>query len=66
MPYSSSVLFYLAAAVSDFYVPWDELVEHKIQSSGGNGNLTLHLAKVRHGRWAGREAGHSMDHGQRL
>lgn len=45
-PYSSSVLFYLAAAVSDFYVPWDELAEHKIQSTGGDGNLTLHLAKV--------------------
>lgn len=38
------VCFYLAAAVSDFYVPPDELVEHKIQSSGGD--LALRLAQV--------------------
>ncbi|KAF7815575.1 phosphopantothenate--cysteine ligase 2 [Senna tora] len=25
-------MFYLAAAVSDYYVPWKEMVEHKIQS----------------------------------
>ncbi|KAG1669832.1 hypothetical protein FOA52_001662 [Chlamydomonas sp. UWO 241] len=29
-PYGPRVLFYLAAAVSDFYVPWSELDEHKI------------------------------------
>jgi hypothetical protein len=46
-------MFYLAAAVSDFYVPWAELAEHKIQSTGGDGNLTLHLAKVREGPHAG-------------
>lgn len=28
-------MFYLAAAVSDFYVPASEMPEHKIQSSGG-------------------------------
>lgn len=28
-------MFYLAAAVSDFYVPVSEMPEHKIQSSGG-------------------------------
>ncbi|KAG1656889.1 hypothetical protein FOA52_000683 [Chlamydomonas sp. UWO 241] len=43
-PYGPRVLFYLAAAVSDFYVPWSELDEHKIQSSSGP--LTLQLTKV--------------------
>mmetsp|Transcript_28855 Transcript_28855/g.73616 ORF Transcript_28855/g.73616 Transcript_28855/m.73616 type:complete len:346 (-) Transcript_28855:605-1642(-) len=38
------VMFYLAAAVSDFYVPWAQLAEHKIQSS--DGDLHLRLAKV--------------------
>lgn len=28
-------MFYLAAAVSDFYVPVSEMPEHKIQSSRG-------------------------------
>lgn len=28
-------MFYLAAAVSDFYIPVSKMVEHKIQSSGG-------------------------------
>lgn len=32
-PLGSRGLFYLAAAVSDFFVPRDKLVEHKIQSS---------------------------------
>lgn len=31
-PLGSSALFYLAAAVSDFFVPQDRMVEHKIQS----------------------------------
>lgn len=31
----SSVMFYLAAAVSDFYIPTSEMPEHKIQSSEG-------------------------------
>lgn len=34
----------LAAAVSDFYVPWSRLPEHKIQSAGGA--LTLDLVSV--------------------
>ncbi|XP_023582913.1 phosphopantothenate--cysteine ligase 1 isoform X3 [Trichechus manatus latirostris] len=34
-PLGSSAMFYLAAAVSDFYVPVSEMPEHKIQSSGG-------------------------------
>eukprot|EP00271_Cylindrocystis_brebissonii_P005425 TRINITY_DN17457_c0_g1_i2.p1 TRINITY_DN17457_c0_g1~~TRINITY_DN17457_c0_g1_i2.p1 ORF type:complete len:208 (-),score=39.66 TRINITY_DN17457_c0_g1_i2:197-820(-) len=37
-------LVYLAAAVSDFYVPWSSLGEHKIQSAGGP--LDMHLAQV--------------------
>jgi len=35
------VMFYLAAAVSDFYIPWDLLAEHKIQSREGDLNLSL-------------------------
>jgi phosphopantothenate---cysteine ligase (ATP) len=34
-PLGSKALFYLAAAVSDFFVPKDRMVEHKIQSSDG-------------------------------
>ncbi|EFH47209.1 4-phospho-panto-thenoylcysteine synthetase [Arabidopsis lyrata subsp. lyrata] len=40
-PYS---MFYLAAAVSDFYVPWDSMTEHKIES--GSGPLDIRLAQV--------------------
>ncbi|CCG81274.1 putative Phosphopantothenate-cysteine ligase [Taphrina deformans PYCC 5710] len=43
-PQSSNVLFYLAAAVSDYVVPDSELPEHKIQSSAGS--LELRLAKA--------------------
>lgn len=32
-PLGSRALFYLAAAVSDFFVPHDRMVEHKIQSN---------------------------------
>jgi DNA / pantothenate metabolism flavoprotein len=49
----SLVVFYMAAAVSDFYVPADEMSLHKIQSRGGGGGdrsnedgLTLHLRPV--------------------
>lgn len=31
----SMAMFYLAAAVSDFYIPASEMPEHKIQSSNG-------------------------------
>lgn len=37
-------LLYLAAAVSDFYIPPDKMHEHKIQSCGGP--LTVHLELV--------------------
>ncbi|KAL8818560.1 MAG: hypothetical protein Q9191_007915 [Dirinaria sp. TL-2023a] len=35
-PLGPSALFYLAAAVSDFFIPIDRMSEHKIQSSGQN------------------------------
>ncbi|KAK9813822.1 hypothetical protein WJX73_000218 [Symbiochloris irregularis] len=38
--------FYLAAAVSDFYIPWASMVEHKMQSTDASDGLTLHLRKV--------------------
>jgi phosphopantothenate---cysteine ligase (ATP) len=34
-------MFYLAAAVSDFYIPIDKMVTHKIQSAGGGLHLDL-------------------------
>ncbi|CAO2834452.1 unnamed protein product [Amaranthus hypochondriacus] len=37
-------MFYLAAAVSDFYVPWETMEEHKIQSAAGP--LDMRLAQV--------------------
>lgn len=36
-------MLYLAAAVSDFYIPKEQMPEHKIQSSGGPLNLSLQL-----------------------
>lgn len=43
-PCGDQVMFYLAAAVSDFYIPWEQLAEHKIQSR--DGQLTLDLQQV--------------------
>ncbi|KAI4307338.1 hypothetical protein L6164_030538 [Bauhinia variegata] len=37
-------MFYLAAAVSDYYVPWKDMVEHKIQS--GSPLLDVQLVQV--------------------
>ncbi|TVU43027.1 hypothetical protein EJB05_09458, partial [Eragrostis curvula] len=34
-------MFYLAAAVSDFYVPWESMAKHKIQSAVGPLNMQL-------------------------
>ena len=46
-PFGSRAAFYLAAAVSDFYVPLSCMAEHKIQSSEvGARGLTLQLAKT--------------------
>ena len=39
--FGSKAMFYMAAAVSDFYVPWASLPEHKIQSSAGSLDLAL-------------------------
>uniref|UniRef100_G1N5A2 DNA/pantothenate metabolism flavoprotein C-terminal domain-containing protein n=2 Tax=Meleagris gallopavo TaxID=9103 RepID=G1N5A2_MELGA len=39
----SSVMFYLAAAVSDFYIPASEMSEHKIQSSEGALQITMKM-----------------------
>jgi phosphopantothenate---cysteine ligase (ATP) len=41
----SLVIFYMAAAVSDFYIPAEEMSMHKIQSTN-EGGLTLHLRPV--------------------
>ncbi|DBA67058.1 hypothetical protein WJX79_002618 [Trebouxia sp. C0005] len=43
-PCGKQAAFYLAAAVSDFFLPWKQMVEHKIQSS--DGPLQLQLAMV--------------------
>ncbi|GBF88391.1 hypothetical protein Rsub_01103 [Raphidocelis subcapitata] len=43
-PLGGDCMFYLAAAVSDFYIPWGSLAEHKIQSA--DGPLALNLSKV--------------------
>jgi phosphopantothenate-cysteine ligase len=40
----SRAMYYLAAAVSDFFIPSKKMVEHKIQSRGGG--LTLELDQV--------------------
>lgn len=42
-PLGSSAMFYLAAAVSDFYIPDSEMPEHKIQSSGGPLQITMKM-----------------------
>ncbi|KAL6840818.1 hypothetical protein ACP4OV_029344 [Aristida adscensionis] len=34
-------MFFLAAAVSDFYVPWESMAKHKIESAGGPLNMQL-------------------------
>lgn len=39
----SSAMFYLAAAVSDFYIPVSEMPEHKIHSSGGPLQITMKM-----------------------
>ncbi|KAJ8907032.1 hypothetical protein NDN08_003515 [Rhodosorus marinus] len=52
----NELMFFSAAAVSDFYVPSDSMAEHKIQTSGGGMKMNLHpvpkfVGKVRKG-WA--------------
>ncbi|KAL5569205.1 hypothetical protein UlMin_025780 [Ulmus minor] len=43
-PLGPQAVFYLAAAVSDFYVPWERMAVHKIQSASGP--LNMQLAQV--------------------
>ncbi|CAH3190933.1 unnamed protein product, partial [Porites evermanni] len=43
-PHGPSIMLYLAAAVSDFYVPSQDMPEHKIQSA--DGPLQLHLVQA--------------------
>jgi phosphopantothenate---cysteine ligase (ATP) len=46
-PCGPRAAFYLAAAVSDFYIPLSSMAEHKIQSSAvGDAGLTLTLTKT--------------------
>ncbi|EXJ64395.1 hypothetical protein A1O7_00731 [Cladophialophora yegresii CBS 114405] len=48
-PLGSRALFYLAAAVSDFFIPRDRMEEHKIQSREGGGSgrqLVINLDPV--------------------
>ncbi|XP_006886591.1 PREDICTED: phosphopantothenate--cysteine ligase [Elephantulus edwardii] len=42
-PLGPSAMFYLAAAVSDFYVPVSEMPQHKIPSSGGPLQITMKM-----------------------
>ncbi|XP_069152943.1 phosphopantothenate--cysteine ligase 2-like, partial [Solanum lycopersicum] len=42
--FGPSAIFFLAAAVSDFYVPWKNMALHKIQSASGP--LDIRLAQV--------------------
>lgn len=45
-PVAHNSVFYLAAAVSDFFLPKSKVAEHKIQSKGGSGQLTVDLDPV--------------------
>jgi phosphopantothenate---cysteine ligase (ATP) len=42
----SLAMFFLAAAVSDFYIPMSERIEHKIQSESNEDGLVLNLKPV--------------------
>ena len=42
-PIGSRAMLYLAAAVSDFYIPVQDMAEHKIQSSEGAPKIELQL-----------------------
>lgn len=45
-PLGKNGLVYLAAAVSDFYIPYKDLSEHKIQSKDNANGLTLSLEPI--------------------
>eukprot|EP00659_Diplonema_papillatum_P019262 gene19262-29671_t len=42
----SNVVFYLGAAVSDYYVPWIRMAEHKIQSRTNEEEMTIAFSKT--------------------
>ncbi|KAL0978692.1 hypothetical protein UPYG_G00173970 [Umbra pygmaea] len=42
-PIGSQAMFYLAAAVSDFYIPASDMPEHKIQSSSGPLHISMKM-----------------------
>ncbi|XP_034143431.1 phosphopantothenate--cysteine ligase [Esox lucius] len=42
-PIGSKAMFYLAAAVSDFYIPVSDMPEHKIQSSDGPLQISMKM-----------------------
>ncbi|KAL4453000.1 hypothetical protein ABPG73_004778 [Tetrahymena malaccensis] len=44
--YSKNMAIYLAAAVSDFYIPIDKMVSHKIQSTDNESGLVVKLDNV--------------------
>jgi phosphopantothenate-cysteine ligase len=39
--FGSGLMLYLAAAVSDFYIPFDKMAEHKVQSNQGGMELSM-------------------------
>jgi len=43
--FSKNVIILLAAAVSDYYIPDENMIEHKIQSSENNLNICLYPVK---------------------
>jgi hypothetical protein len=45
-PLGRSAAFYLAAAVSDFFMPMERMAEHKIQSAEGPLTVTLDKART--------------------
>ena len=45
-PFRQNVMFFLASAVSDFFVPPSEMEVHKIQSGQQQDGLHLHLSSV--------------------
>ena len=45
-PLKNRAFLCLAAAVSDFYVPVSAMPDHKLQSRGGDGHITLQLSHV--------------------
>ncbi|KAF2709483.1 phosphopantothenate-cysteine ligase-like protein [Pleomassaria siparia CBS 279.74] len=46
-PLGASAMFYLAAAVSDFFVPQDRMVEHKIQSNEEFSQNAAHVSTAK-------------------